>query len=247
MIGLLILAVLYAYILLANFIVKKVYEKTQSKKKKYIALAIMILIPTWDVILGFPVYAFLCATQSGVKIYKTVDNVEGFYVGESESILIAYQFTDKDQSYHFIDYKDETNGKYYRSYWKDNNISKNCISYGEHKYGDYAEAFRHGRCVIREEIPESAVSQWDISNKFNNETTLIPNYLTKSTVKIMDKSTNKPLAELISYSYGEGWVAIAFSSVAQYSRWSTCTLKKSYQEMLSETLKPKQGNKNGNN
>lgn len=81
MIGLSILAVIFGYIFLSKFIVTKVY-KAYGVKKANIALAIMILIPTWDVILGFPIYAYLCMTQSGTKIYKTVDNVEGFYIGD---------------------------------------------------------------------------------------------------------------------------------------------------------------------
>ena len=82
MIGLMVVGVIVGYIFLAKFIVTKVYEKTKSLKKKYIALAIVILIPTWDAILGLPIYLYLCKYHAGVKIYQTVDNVEGFYVGE---------------------------------------------------------------------------------------------------------------------------------------------------------------------
>jgi hypothetical protein len=42
----------------------------------------MLLIPTWDIVLGYPIYKFLCWKDAGVHVYKTVGNVEGFYVGE---------------------------------------------------------------------------------------------------------------------------------------------------------------------
>jgi len=238
MIGLTILVVIALYVWLARTVINKVYTKTQSLTKKRIAIVIFILIPTWDIILGFPIYAYLCMTQSGVKIYRTVDNVEGFYIGEQDGTSVIEPY----EGYQFIEYKEKNSGKYYRSYWLDNNTSELCAPVGIYRYSPYAEAFAKGKCIAKKEINVNEVSRWDISNKFSNETRLIPNYLTRWTVKIMDQNTNKPLAELINYSYGEGWVAIGFSSVAQYARWSTCTLKKSYQEMLLETLKPKKGN-----
>lgn len=235
MIGLTILVVIALYWWLASTIVGKVYVKTQSITKKRIAIAIFILIPTWDVILGFPIYAYLCMTQSGTKIYKTVDNVEGFYVGEQDGSSPIEPYA----GYLFIDYKEKNSGKYYRNYWLDNNTSELCIPVGKYLYSDYANAFKKGRCIAKKEIKESEISRWDTSNQINNDTTLVPYYLEKWTVKIMDKSTGKPLAELINYHYGQGWVAIVFSSLVQYARWTKCSLQKSYQDMLLETLKPK--------
>ncbi len=242
MIGLSILVVIVLYWWLAKTVVNKVYANTQSLTKKRIAITIFILIPTWDVILGFPIYAYLCITKAGVYIYKTVDNVEGFYIGEqSNDVSVANNLLDVYNKYHFIDYKYKNNGKYYRAYWVDNNISANCIDYGKYKYSVYAEAFRHGRCVVSDEIKENEVSRWEIGQQVNDETIIIPNYITRWTARIIDNNSHKPLAELVNYYYGEGWVAIAFSSVAQYARWTHCSLQKSYNSMLLETLKPKKG------
>lgn len=117
MIGLLILLIGVGYYYLSKFIIKNTYEKYGTKKAKYIATAIMVLIPTWDIVLGYPIYAFLCLSNSGVKIYQSVDNVEGFYVGEeygtySKIPPLPYH------GYRFIDYKKRKNSKepykYYR-------------------------------------------------------------------------------------------------------------------------------------
>lgn len=163
MIGLLVLAILVGYILLSKFIVNKVYEKTKSIQKKNIAIAIMILIPTWDVILGLPVYGYLCLFESGTKIYKTVDDVEGFYIGKRDS---KFEPHEPYEGYKYIDYKEmnhyKPTGKYYRSYWIDSNTSNLCVQpNSKYPFGKYAKIFKTGKCIAKEEIPESKVSRWE--------------------------------------------------------------------------------------
>ena len=74
MIGLSILAVLIIYIALAHFIIKRL----KNKKLKYLVIAVFILIPTGDYLLGRIYLQLWCATEGGLMIYETVDNVEGF-------------------------------------------------------------------------------------------------------------------------------------------------------------------------
>ena len=167
-----------------------------------------------------------------------MENVEGFYVGEKSK---DHSSPEPYKGYRYVDYKEKESGKYYRNSWLDNNTSELCVPVGKYLYSDYAKAFKQGRCIAKQEIAESDVSQWDTSDKNKNETIFIPNYLTKWTVKITNRSTSKPLSELINYYYGQGWVAISFSSIAQYGRWTSCSLEESYQEMLLETLNPKKG------
>ena len=247
MIGLLILVIGVGYYYLSKFIIKSTYKKYGTKKAKYIATAIMVLIPTWDIVLGYPIYAYLCLTKAGVHIYKTVDNVEGFYVGEKDA---QYEPYEPYKGYKYIEYQEvrhqKPTGKYYRSYWvnfwEDTKYSQLCVP-PHRDNDDYAKAVKSGHCIVKEEIDEGDVSRWEIGQQVNYETIVIPNYITRWTARIMDKRSQQSLAELINYDYGEGWVAITFSSVAQYSRWSNCTLKKNYEEMLEETLKPKKGDK----
>jgi len=203
MIGLTILGVIALYWWLANTIINKVYAKTQSLTKKRIAIAIFILIPTWDVILGYPIYWYLCATQSGVKIYKTVDNVEGFYVGELD---VNYPYAPY-KGYQYKDYKGEKSDKYYRNYWINNNTSDLCIPVGKYLYGDYAKAFKQGRCVAREEIAESEVSQWEYKGGIE-ATAFIPFLGISKSVsqKIIDRKNGEVLSEIIEYPWNQGWL-----------------------------------------
>lgn len=69
MLGLITFGLVAGYILVAYFIVKV----QKSKRKKIIAATIMILIPTWDVIIGRAMLYTLCATQGGIHVYQTVE------------------------------------------------------------------------------------------------------------------------------------------------------------------------------
>ncbi len=75
MFGLLILGALILYIVFAIWIVKR--QKT--KRAKWIAIAILVLIPTWDQLIGRVYFYTLCTTQGGVKVYSTVELPSEFF------------------------------------------------------------------------------------------------------------------------------------------------------------------------
>lgn len=74
MIGLSILLALVAYMGIAWAIVKRL----SNKKARYVVIGIFVLIPTWDIVPGWVYLKYLCQTEGGIKIYKSVENVEGF-------------------------------------------------------------------------------------------------------------------------------------------------------------------------
>lgn len=69
MIGLSILLALAAYIWLARFATRRITNRTG----KYLVIALFVLIPTWDIIPGKLYFNHLCATEAGVKVYRTVE------------------------------------------------------------------------------------------------------------------------------------------------------------------------------
>jgi len=212
MIGLMVVGVIVGYILLSKFIVTKVL-KLYGLKKANIALAIMILIPTWDVVLGFPVYAYLCIFESGVKIYKTVDNVEGFYVGEKS---IGSEPIEPYEGYRYVDYQEVKNnkptGKYYRSYWVDyfkNQEMANMCVYPPYPNSSrpYTQAFKSGKCIVKEEIAESEVSRWEYDTNRNIHKVVVPIVkIEKTVVAIRDRNQNQNIAENIRYNIDQNWV-----------------------------------------
>lgn len=212
MIGLIVVAIIVGYILLSKFIVTKVLQ-SYGLKKANIALAIMLLIPTWDVILGFPVYAYLCMFESGVKIYKSVDNVEGFYVGEKS---IGSEPIEPYKGYRYVDYQEVKNnkptGKYYRSYWVDyfkNQEMANICVYPPYPNSSrpYTQAFKSGKCITKEEIAESEVSRWEYDTNRNIHKVVVPIVkIEKTVVAIRDRNQNQNIAENIRYNIDQNWV-----------------------------------------
>lgn len=253
MIGLSIVAIIVGYILLSKFIVTKVLQ-SYGLKKANIALAIMLLIPTWDVILGFPVYAYLCMFESGVKIYKTVDNVEGFYVGEQD---IQHEPYKPYKGYKYIDYQEvkytKPTGKYYRSYWvdyfKDRNTSSLCVypPYPKSLHHPYTQAFNSGKCIVKEEIAESEVSRWEFAGyKIGSETEIpILNINRVISFKFFDKKNNVALGELVEYSWGVGWVRNLLGYFIGVSGFGCSGIgKTNYEELYIKILKPKERGEN---
>jgi hypothetical protein len=180
----------------------------------------MILIPTWDIVLGYPIYKFLCWKDAGVHIYKTLDNVEGFYVGvrEKTPILLPYK------GYKYIDYRERRSGKYYRNSWINNNTSKDCVSYiGAWNY-DYTQAFRHGKCIVKKEIPEKEVSGlWKISKKIIKDYNIFYLKITSVFVEVIDPRTKEKYFTVKDYMVDESWITGALNMVTNDKDRYSCT------------------------
>lgn len=69
MIALMVFAALLIYLAIAWLVVKRL----KTRKAKWIAIVIFVLIPTWDQIIGRVYFYSLCATESGVEVHKTVE------------------------------------------------------------------------------------------------------------------------------------------------------------------------------
>lgn len=246
MIGLSILAVIFGYIFLSKFIVTKVY-KSYGVKKANIALAIMILIPTWDVILGFPIYAYLCLFEAGPKIYKTVDNVEGFYVGKQD---IRHQPYEPYEGYKYIDYKEtafgRSTGKYYRSYWvdyfKNAEMAKMCV-YPPHPNNTnypYTKAFNEGKCIVKKEIAEGEVSRWAYSFEPENIFKIpILKLEVSRELQYVDRQTKEIMATTNGIWWQGGWLYGIFSSIEVNSGGTSCDGDIDYIDLKQEVLEPK--------
>lgn len=203
-----------SYWWVAKTTIRKVYQKTQSLVKKRLLLALFLLIPTWDIFLGFPVYLYLCKTQSGIKVYPGDNRVEGFYIGERQRFnqedfsLVPYRGA------HFIDYKvknnHDNNYTYYRDSWVDANTTEQCrpVNSAIFRNEDF-QLYRHGKCIVHSEIQENAVSPYAY------DTVQLPKILRKldalhiqinSVQYITDNRNKKTVAEVVEVSWNGGWV-----------------------------------------
>jgi len=234
MIGIIFLAVLGGYILLARLIMKRM----PSRKARYIVAAIFILIPTWDMIPSWLYLEYLCKTEGGLKIYKTVDNVEGFYIKDADANSVKRQL--------IPNYKFQIWGK---GQWLDG------ITYEPNSYlvnpkdtYKFVETGRNGTYyryylgndekVIEEKVIEEKVeslsSKYSLEGGWSNEVMNID----KLQYKIIDSETKDVLATLTSYSSYTGWLQRALSPVAGKSL--SCDSLVIFDVLYFSTLKPVQ-------
>lgn len=69
MVGIIVSFIFFTYIGISYFVVSRI----KNKRHKYIAIAVLVLIPTWDIIIGRAMFYGLCLTQGGIHVYQTVD------------------------------------------------------------------------------------------------------------------------------------------------------------------------------
>ena len=78
MAGLYVLFVIWLYF----WLIKKWYRRSPPGWKKKMVIIAAILIPTTDAVVGRYWLDHLCDTEGGMKIYRVVENVEGFRGGQ---------------------------------------------------------------------------------------------------------------------------------------------------------------------
>lgn len=246
MIGLLIVMILFLYISISVFIIKSSNKVFPTKKATYIVTAIMILIPIGDMILVYPIYKYLCATKAGANIYQEVENIAGFYIGEQSNKLEPFIPNSK---YDFVDYKEQESGKYYRSYWLNNNTSELCVSPPStvYKFNKYSKTFKEGRCIAKEEISDNKVSEWEVRSVSNRRYDIFSSYIHLSEHMIIkNRSTNEIIGEYKNFSWQIGWVWKIFSSIETgHTGYIECDIYKERESLIYQVLK--QGKDNDNN
>ncbi|HSE00338.1 MAG TPA: hypothetical protein VLB72_06345 [Burkholderiales bacterium] len=86
--GLAILLIIAAYIGVASVLVYKI----KPRKWKVVTVVAVLLVPTIDAVLGRLYLRHLCVTEAGLKVYRVVENVEGFLDGESPYWITKHGF-----------------------------------------------------------------------------------------------------------------------------------------------------------
>lgn len=178
MVGLIVIGSIIGYILLAKFIVKKVYEETQSLKKKYIALAIVTLIPTWDTILYYPTYWILSSNIPEIERFQSPQKIEGFYQSYMPDDMIIFEMYlydtfDNNYSIYFdkSDKYDKTTKtrtkKYYKAHWLNDSKSSLCVPpLARSMREKYQKELENNWCIAVEEIKQDDMTQyWKLEQK----------------------------------------------------------------------------------
>lgn len=113
--GLLILFLAGLYFWVAYLIVRRV-PKVWGKA---LAVVVAVLIPTADAVYGRIKLKHLCETQGGMKIFKTVEGVEGV-----RSFLGADEYLLKEGRYRFVEGAEGSSGMVRSSVSSDGTVTK---------------------------------------------------------------------------------------------------------------------------
>jgi len=209
-----------AYIILAIFIMSQTIIRV--KKYKIIVLPsvfiILILIPTWDYILGKQVFDGYCEKKAGLHIYEDIEKVDSIYVEGTPPYFFL------DYKYKFVEGKEDD--KYYKYYF-DDDTSLYCMQ-------ELDGWNKDGKCIVKIEIKEP-VSIYKISstNIVEPVTKIINVYERKSPV-LYEMQTNRKMAEIFDYHWDVGW----FTSMVSASRPGHTSCKHTfddYDSLISKT------------
>jgi hypothetical protein len=196
-----VFAITYLIVLvIALFVTSKI---TKNQKVKMAVIGLWLIAPTWDILLGYPVYYYLAKYQSGIKIYKKIDHVEGFYVGEKNWECAPDR---PFNGYRYIDYKDKQSGKYYRKYRYGGNTSNR---------------------IGKTEIDRSAISTFCLydDHAFHQHASFLLSLLNitqPTALFIKNKRQNQELGELNAYRWEGSWIARVFSSIDVEPKGAEC-------------------------
>lgn len=233
MIGLLVLFGAAFYLLIGLLVIVLVAKST---KGRIIGIVILALIPTWDVIIGYPTFWYLCKFKSGVKIYKTVENVEGFYVGEWDKRSTPRM---PDKNYKYIDYQVKETGGFFRSYWLDDISSEDCYKPKKKDEYRYKESFHQEvPCFAVKQLQPEEVSRYKVIYDHKKMKRILPliGFDKSFPLEIKDGHTSDTLAVRVMYRWNRGWLRATLLNVSG-SQGELCPFKVNSEEMIRSTLK----------
>lgn len=95
--GAVVLLVMILYVLLAVGLVLLVRWITPKKLYRWLAVAFVILLPTWDAFLGFMIYYPACLFIPRVAIYETAVSESIYYEGANNYVYM-FDIRDRDMS-----------------------------------------------------------------------------------------------------------------------------------------------------
>jgi hypothetical protein len=259
--GFFIIILFVLYLLACVRIYGYACKKTQNKKMRALTIVLLVLIGFGDNIVQLAAFYYFCHTQGGLKIFRTVENAEG-YLDEGDTYGYIGEYQDLIQGkYKFVEVEvrrnqgGETaftssgnppirlpNGKY--RYYLAKSGSPHCEYYYKQKesqkHSRYRKNFPAGFCMATERI-NAFKSQY--AYRFlmaENEKDYPILGIAKRESSVRDIRTGEVLGIARSFSYHGSWFAMTmygyplteYPSVTRYKPSIHITL-------LNSTLIPK--------
>lgn len=211
MTGLIVLGILMAYIAIAvsiTALVKGIW--------KLLVIAAFILIPTWDIIPGKIALAHYCDKEGGIKIYRSVEGVEGFLSLDGR----VYEDYFKRYGYKYVEItrekRDRQTGAIGREYAR--------VTLGQ-----------DGK--LREEKLDNPVSNFGFKDYTQHDTEIAPWGITLFSASIIDMRTKETIAVDKRFGWYGGWLRKYNRPLLGAGRG--CEVEgNSYMNIVIQTLKP---------
>lgn len=222
MIGIGMILLIFGYLYGAFKFCEFVYDKT--KKILFVVLSILffILLPTLDSIVGNIYFDYLCKTEAGLKIYKTVE-VDGYINNHT-----IYKESIKD-------YKDK-GFKYIEG------INTGLIKIGSNLNYQYLNLEENNATI---QLRKEPVSEYMfIYNEKSKPTIFLPIVKNKAIVKNI--KTNEVLGEDVGFSYFGSWIGIILNSLVSGVNNPVEKLTNDPYKLLEKTLKNNNNKENKN-
>ncbi len=228
--GFFILLGVLIYIVAAILISRLAWKTAKRSSTKYLVIAFLIIFPTWDSILGLPYYHYLCENQSGQRILKTVDNVEGFlWENKDDECSGCEEILLKNREYKFIEVatviKSEPVKKVYYRFYRGNRGSVHCSNYYSklEKYTpghliNYFEDYPEEYCLAKEKVNEIK-SQYSYRS-FTLDHDFLPIFhISKGVTTIRDIKTGEVIGEAVSFvHYGAWWKVMLLGKTGGFNQ-----------------------------
>jgi len=221
----------------------------------------------WDNILGLTTFYYLCLTQGGQKIYRTVKNAEGYFdtsgrygfIGEYPDLIEGkYKFVEVEvkrdlawdvRERHLSDGREPLrlpNGKY--RYYLAEAGSPHCGYYGKDKpkfskNDPYYGKFPEGYCMAIEKI-DSFRSRYAFRFLLDADSKMyLPRIINivKQESSVRDMQTDEILGVARSFYYWGGWIAVWLteSPLLEYPKYNPFKGEKSIDVTLRyQVLEP---------
>ncbi len=153
---------------------------------KLLVMAVFILIPTWDIIPGKIALAHYCEREGGIKVYRSVEGVEGFLIRGGT----AYEEYFSRFGYKYIEIvkekRDPRNGQYNGT--------------------EYVRVTLREDGKLSEEKVERPASRYELKSYQNFDTYISPWGITLFSASIVDSKTGEIIAVDKRFGWHGGWL-----------------------------------------
>ncbi len=212
MTGLIVLGILLAYIAIAAGI-----AVLAKGKWRVLVIAVFVLIPTWDIIPGKIALDRLCEKEGGIKIFRSVEGVEGFLSIDGK----AYEEYFKRYGYKYVEIVREK---------RDPRTGKAVgIEYARVSLG------QDGKLI--EKAIEQPVSKYEFRAYRNYDNYISPWGITLFSASIVDVQTREILSVDKRFGWYGGWLRQFNRPVLGAGRGCE-GVKNSYANIVLQTLVP---------